>query len=130
MKLNKFFTTAALVMAATPAFSANWVYVNTGTNNADNYYDADTMERSGEVVTVWEKADHSRDKTVKWRSSKLLKRFYCSRRLSVIVSIIDYYPNGETKSVNVPPYQQEEDFIAPDTNGEEMLKAVCEATAP
>lgn len=116
---------AALVIAAAPAFAANWVYVNTSTDNADNYYDADTLQRSGEVVTVWQQTDHSRDKTVKYRSSKLLKRFYCSRRLSVIVSIIDWYPNGETKRFDYPTYRQEETVIAPDTNDEEMLKAVC-----
>jgi len=125
MKLNKLITTAALVMAATPAFAANWVYVNTSNTNADIYYDADTLQRSGEVVTVWEQTDYSRDKTVKYRSSKLLKRFYCSRRLYVLVSVIDYYPNGETKRFDYPTYKQEETVIAPDTNGEEMLKAVC-----
>ena len=113
------------VMPAAPAYAANWVYVSTSTDNADSYYDADTLQRSGEVVTVWRQKDHSRDKTVKYRSSKQLIRYYCSRRSWVIVYIIDYYPNGETEIFEYPAYRQAETVIAPDTDGEKMLEAVC-----
>jgi hypothetical protein len=125
MKHIKLITTAALVLAAAPALAANWVYVTTTRKNADYYYDADTLQRSGEVVTVWEHTDHSRNKTVKYRSSKALIRYYCSRRSYVHLSIIDYYPNGETKSFKYPTDRTDETFIPPDSNGDAMLKAVC-----
>jgi hypothetical protein len=130
MKHIKLIAATALIMGATPAFAANWIYVNTDTKNADNYYDADTLRRSGEVVTVWEQTDHSRDKTVKRRSAKSLIRYYCSRRSYVLVSIIDYYPNGETKRFDYSTGKQSEYFPPPDANGEAMLNAVCAATAP
>ena len=69
--INILAATTALVMAATPAYAANWVYVLTDSNGTVRYYDSDTIQRSGKWVTVWEKSDHSRDKTVKEREKKI-----------------------------------------------------------
>jgi hypothetical protein len=55
--INLLGATTALVLAATPSFAANWIYVISG-RGTDHYYDADTIQRSGNQVTVWEKLDH------------------------------------------------------------------------
>ncbi len=121
---------AALVMAATPAYAANWVYVTTDVNDTDFYYDADTIVRSGNQVTVWEKFDHSRDKTVKERERKRRYRYDCAQRTSALLDSIIYYPDGKSSSFTWNAYEQETKPIVPDTVGDVTFKAVCAATAP
>lgn len=121
---------AVLVMAATPACAANWVYVATDADGSDFYYDADTIVSSGNQVTVWEKLDHSRDKTVKERQRKMRYRYDCAQRTSTLLDSIVYYPDGKTSSFTWSAYEQETKPIVPDTVGDVTFKAACAATAP
>jgi hypothetical protein len=120
----------ALIMAVTPAFAANWVYVTTDVNDTDFYYDADTIVRSGNQVTVWEKFDHSRDKTMKERERKRRHRYDCAQRTITLLNSITYYPDGKINSFTWNTYEQETKPIVPDTVGEAKFEAVCAATAP
>lgn len=117
--------TCLSLMPAAPAYAANWVYVITDTDNTGFYYDSDTIQRSGNQVTVWTKYDHSRDKTVKMRESKVLIRYGCAERTLTTLQETTYYPNGTTNTVIVKPYEQEEMAIPPSTVAEKMLEAVC-----
>ena len=128
--INSLGAAIALVMAATPAFAANWVYVDTTGSGADIYYDADTIARSGNQVTVWEKFDHSRDKKVKYRQQTVRSRYDCAERTRTTLHVIIYYPDGTSKSATWEAYEQEAELIAPDTLGEGKLEAICAATAP
>jgi hypothetical protein len=130
--MKKSIGTAALLgamclalMPLEPVYAANWVYVETSTNNGIYYYDADTVRRSGDEVTVWEKRDHSRDATVKYRSKTLLSRYDCSGRTVVAISSNEHYPNGKTETFKWSPFEQSKTDIAPDTVAESMLEAVC-----
>ncbi len=127
MKRIKLIAATALIMAATPAFAANWVYVLTDSNGTVIYYDADTIQRSGKWVTVWEKWDHSRDKTVKEREKKIRLTYDCVQRTSTNLSAIYYYPDEKNKTFNFKTSEQS--FVAPETVGEATLEAVCAATA-
>lgn len=128
MKRIKLIAAAALVLAATPAFAANWVYMTTDVNGTDYYYDADTIQRSGNQVTVWLKWDHSSDKTVKERRKTSRHRFDCAERTGTLLDVIIYYPDGTSKSATWEAYEQEAELIAPDTLGEDRLLTVCAAT--
>ncbi len=121
---------AALLLAASPAFAANWVYVTTDTDGTVYYYDADTVQRSGNQVTVWEKWDHSRDKTIKERERKRQYQYDCAESTSTLLHSIIYYPDGTVRSVAYKTYEQEADPIVPDTIGAVGFEAVCSATAP
>ena len=127
MKHIKLIAATALIMAATPAFAANWVYVLTDSNGTVIYYDADTIQRSGKWVTVWEKWDHSRDKTVKEREKKIRVAYDCVQRTSANLSAFFYYPDGKIKTFD---FKNEQSPLAPETVGEAALEAVCSATAP
>jgi hypothetical protein len=127
--INSLGAAIALVMAATPAFAANWVYVTTHNNGADYYYDSDTIQRSGNQVTVWRKLDHSRNKTVKYREEKSQYRYDCSRRTYTLLNIIIYYPDGKVESFTWKTHEQEIEPIAPETVSEAVLEAVCAVTA-
>jgi hypothetical protein len=128
--INMLVAATALVMAAAPAFAANWVYVTTHANGADYYYDSDTIQRSGSQVTVWRKLDHSRNKTVKYREEKSQYRYDCSRRTYTLLNIITYYPDGKVESFTWKAHEQEIESVVPETVSEAVLEAVCAATAP
>jgi hypothetical protein len=128
--INLLGAAAALAMAATPAFAASWVYVTTHDNGADYYYDSDTIQRYGNQVTVWRKLDHSRNKTVKYRSEKSQYRYDCSRRTYTLLNIITYYPDGKVETFTWQMHEQKIESIAPETVSEAVLEAVCAATAP
>jgi hypothetical protein len=128
--INLLGAAAALFIAATPAFAAEWIPVFIDTKNAIYYYDIETIRRSRNVVTVWEKRDHSRDRTVKYREVKAKRSYNCSARTSILLSVIVYYPNGKVESEEFPDYAQTTESVAPDTSGEDILEAVCSVTAP
>ena len=130
MKHIKLIVAAALIMAATPAFAVDWVYVSADSNGTIYYYDADTIRRSGSQVTVWEKEDASRNKTVKYREQKIQSQFSCSDRTYRLLSFVTYYPDGKRNSYSLDTYEQKVEAIPPDTIGEARLEAVCSATAP
>jgi hypothetical protein len=113
------------LMPIAAAHAANWVYVGKATDNVVYYYDADTLQRSGDEVTVWEKADHSRDATAKFRSKIGLYRYSCSKRTYVLISLTRYFPNGKNESSRFSPANQSEELILPDSVSEAMLEAVC-----
>ena len=78
--INILAAATALVMATTPAFAANWVYIETSDTGTVFSYDADTIRRAGNLVTVWEKWDHSRDKTFRERERMIRSRYQCEER--------------------------------------------------
>ena len=125
MKHIKLIVATALVLVATPAFAANWVYV-TNSRGAYFYYDSATIQHSGNGVTVWEKYDFSRDKTVKQRETKALYRYNCADRARTLLTYTNYFPDGKIEVFNIQTYQQQEQAAAPDTVAEKMLEAVCQ----
>lgn len=108
-----------------PAYAANWVYVTTSKKFVFVYYDSDTIRRSGNQVTVWEKYDHSRDKTDEAREKKVLHRYDCVKRTQTLLQTTIYYPNGKNYTLVLDTYEQKESAVTPDTVGEITLKAVC-----
>ena len=127
--INLLGAAAALVLAATPAFAVDWVYVSSDSAGAVHYYDSDTIRRAGSQVTVWTKTDHSRDKRFKWRAAMARYRYDCAERTRTVLHSTNYYPNGESESYTWKTYEQNTIPIVPETVGEATLEAVCAATA-
>jgi hypothetical protein len=113
-----------------PAAAANWVYVGESVNKTVIYYDAETIQRSGNQVKVWEKWDYSSNMTLKFREAKVHKRYNCLERTDTLLGGSSYYPDGKVESFNLAPHEQEADPVTPETIGEGVMKAVCAATAP
>ena len=130
--MKKSIGTAALIIAtylslmpAAPAYAANWVYVTTDPDNTVYYYDFDTIQRSGNQVTFWQKADHSRDKTVKQRETRTRYRYDCAMRTHTLLQLTFYYPDGNNQTFIWNTYEQKTREIIPDTSGEAILETVC-----
>ena len=115
----------SLSLGATPAFAANWVYVGESVNNAVWYYDADSIQRSGDQVTVWKKLDHTRDRTTKIRTALSRTRYDCAERTDTLLARVSYYADGTSKSAEWSRYEQTADTIFPESMAEAMLEAVC-----
>ncbi|MFM8543365.1 MAG: surface-adhesin E family protein [Chakrabartia sp.] len=115
----------SLSLGATPAFAANWVYVGESVNNAVLYYDADSIQRSGNQVTVWKKLDHRRDRTTKIRTALSRTRYDCAERTDTLLARVSYYADGPSKSAEWSRSEQTADTIFPESMAEAMLEAVC-----
>ena len=108
-----------------PAYAANWVYVDADADNTVVYYDADTIQRSGDQVLVWVRYDHSRDKTEKARETKVRAIYDCAARTFISRAAITYFPNGNVDTFEVPSYQQRSFSVVPGSIAEALLEAVC-----
>ena len=113
------------LMPIAPAFAVNWIYVDADADNTVVYYDADTIQRSGDQVLVWVRYDHSRDKTEKARETKVRAIYDCAARTFISRAAITYFPNGNVDTFEVPSYQQRSFSVVPGSIAEALLEAVC-----
>ena len=111
----------SFTVAPMPAYAASWVFVD----KSLRYFDADSMRRHGNSIIVWEKIDFSRDNSVSLRDMKVRQRYDCVRRTVTMIMWVDYFKDGSSKSREVPPREQMERQIIPDTPPEPILEAVC-----
>ena len=116
---------AALELASKPDAAEGWTYVTKDKENVDYYYNRKSIQRAKNIVTVWERRDHSKDKTVKYREGKTLVRYDCDENKYTVLNFHEYYPGEQVNSFYVPTNQQQEMLIVPDTLGETMMKAAC-----
>jgi hypothetical protein len=126
--INRTAVFSALCLAAlpvAPVYAANWVYVVTSAKNTDYYYDADTLQRSGDQVTVWLRLDHSRDKTKKQRESKDWYRYNCVKRTFTLLYTVNYYPDGKSVSFSYDTYEQRVNPVVPGSLAEDLLEVIC-----
>lgn len=129
--MKKSIGTAALVgvicLAVTPmapVSAANWVYV-TNSRGAYFYYDSATIQRSGNRVVAWEKADYSRNKSVRLLEMKARYRYDCAERTSTLLQATGYHRDGKIETITWKANQQIAAAVIPDTTEETMLEAVC-----
>ena len=115
----------AIALAATPALAVNWVYFTSNLNGTSFSYDADTLRRSGDQVTAWERWDHSRDKTEKLRERQVLSKYDCVQRTLTYIELIDFHPDGKIDRVSVEPHIQRTVNASPGSIIEKGLEAVC-----
>jgi len=115
---------------ATTAFAANWVYVGEAETGTIVFYDFDTIQRSGNHVTVWQKKDYSLNKAVKLREIRERMRYDCAERTSTQLNGVGYYPDGRNQYFNNETWQQTVEPVVPQTMGEATLNKVCAVTAP
>ncbi len=113
------------LMPIAPAYASNWVYNAKGPDGDVIYYDSETIRRSGNQVTVWEKTDNSRNKTVKQRETRTRYRYDCAMRTHTLLQLTYYYPDGNNETFTWNTYEQEEREVIPDSFAETMLEAVC-----
>lgn len=71
------------------------VYIITDSAGTELSLDVESIRIQDNKVTAWEEHDHKKDKTIKYRKSKIRRIFYCSSEQYATVNIIRYNASGE-----------------------------------
>ncbi len=123
--VNSIGAAIALFIVAGPAHATDWRYVISNKTKTDFYYDLDTIQLTENLVTVWEKWDHSRDKTQKLRERRIRTTYDCSDRTFTALTVIEYKIDGTNSSVEWAPHERNWKNPAPETVAEAMLEEFC-----
>ena len=118
---------ATLISGA--ASASSWHFAWVGNKETTYYYDAESIERSKDTITVWVKTVqvNRADTDGSWASA-LRWRFNCSKRTIQSLAVSLYDKDGKfLRSSNNPGA---EDAAIPDSTGEAMLKIACKPNFP
>jgi hypothetical protein len=111
------------------AQASTWNFAWVGNDEVRYFFDADTVEKNKELVTVWIKTVQTAapDNDGSW-SMALRWRMNCSKRTILSLASSTYDKDGKfLKSSTLPGTDA---AVVPDSTGESMLKIACEANFP
>ena len=117
----------AAVACAAPALATNWVSVATSSKGAKIYVDRDSISRSGDFVTAWEKWDNSATNPPAdaWLE-KNRKIYDCRNRKIRLSAAVDYRRDGSIiDQFEWAPGENEFHDAIPESIGEAVLDEVC-----
>ncbi len=105
------------------AVAADWVPVTNDVNGSLISIDVASINKNGDLVTYWYLSDASKDKSVRFRSSKTQSRNNCSTKQSQDLFSAFYMPNNQviTETGNSFTWYP----VIPDTVGEAIHDFVC-----
>ena len=129
MRRSTLVLAVALTSCIANVSASTWNLILVGNQEALHFFDADTVEKSGNTVTLWTKTVQSRkaDSDGSWATANR-ELFDCSARTIQRLSWSSYNNNGDyIGSSHRPstPYSP-----APDTIGEALLRIACEPNFP
>jgi hypothetical protein len=131
-KMFKYFAVLTLVLVgATTATAATWnVFQRASNDRFITFFDASTVIKKGNVVTLWTKFVNDVKKPDKDGSYATAEKteYSCKKRTSRVLSKSHY--NKEHEFVKSSGASDTVDDIAPDTIGEDILNAVCTPDFP
>lgn len=122
-----FLTFCSLV--ASNARASTWNFAWVGNDEVRYFFDADTVEKNKELVTVWIKTVQTAtpDNDGTWARA-LRWRMNCSKRTILSLASSTYDKDGKFIRSGTP--SGSETPVVPDSTGESMLKIACEANFP
>ena len=111
------------------ALSATWNYSGVGNDDANYFFDQDTVAKTGDTVMVWMKSVQTRnlDTDGSWATAYKW-RINCAKRTMQTLTASAYEKNGKFINSLSTPGREEE--VIPDSLGEGILKIACEADFP
>ena len=119
----------ALILGAllpSPALAEEWTFVDITDDGAAYFYDAESLKVSENYAAVWVMWDHTKDKTVKHRTTKDKWILGCKDETITIVYTVAYGKNGNViNSASIPDYLRETDPIVPGSVADIIAKLVC-----
>lgn len=125
MKAVKVAISAVALASASAAEAENLIFYSETVNGTVSFYDSDTIRRvSGGYITVWIFRDGSRDRTVRWRTSRQLWQIDCGGMQSGIVSFAEYDANDRLLDGGSFPYPRMTPDV-PGSTGYALVEAVC-----
>ena len=110
---------------ANPAIAANWVRLGTSSSGSVIYIDNDSIRRDGGMVLYWVRFDASEDATVSWRESKQYYKTDCNAWTSVLLSYVEYDPQGSVVDSGTMPEYSPMKPVVPETVSEAFATYAC-----
>lgn len=131
MRCHPWLVLLAASCVAGPAMAVNWVHVGTSDAGVPKQIDIDSITRSGDIVYLWEKIDHSKDKAASFASEKNRRLYDCAGRRTKLLNAFEYSSDG-TVLRSFGWGEQEADWkqIVPDSIGEATFDFACHYVAP
>ena len=116
-------------LASTPVTASTWYFAWAGNEDTRYFFDADSVEKSKDVVVVWVKTVQVSkvDSDGSW-SNALRWRFNCVRKTIQNLAISRYGQDG--KFISSAAGSSTETLVVPDSTGDAMLKIACKANFP
>lgn len=112
-----------------PLLAAEWYYVGVNTPNTTNYFDAATIEKTKNSVTVWVKTfrHRSADDSGAWATATRFE-YKCSQRTIQVLAASDY--NREGDFIKSYPASPKASLATPDSVGDGLLEVFCSKGFP
>ena len=119
------FTIAAMALAISSAAAAeNLISFGEDVDGSVHYFDVDTIKKvSDGYINVWGIIDSSKDKTVKWRTQKILLNIDCAGMKYEALYHAKYDANGRV--MDSGPLDESLKPAIPGTSGYRLVEAVC-----
>lgn len=122
-----------LALATAPTLArAEWVKVSTSARESDFYMDGARITSENGRVHAWIKVDHSRNKSIKYRSEMELISFICSSQKSRVLQYTEYDSYGNVVGSSTIPDTTYSDVgyetVTPETVNETLMRAACAVT--
>lgn len=124
MKAVKVAIAAVALTSASAALAENLNLYGVTVDNTVMYFDSDTIRRvSGGYINVWVLYDGSRDRTVRWRTKRVLQQIDCNGMMLGVRSFAEYDANGRVlDSGSWYPIMEP---VIPGSVGYDLVEAVC-----
>jgi hypothetical protein len=116
-------------LASTLAIASNWHFAWVGNKEIRYFFDAESIEKTKEAITVWVKTvkTSQADSDGSWATA-LRWRFNCSKKTIQSLSMSLYDKDG--KFLRSSQGSNADEPVVPDSTGEAMLKIVCKPGFP
>lgn len=106
------------------AIADDLVYLSKESSGTVWYYDAETIRRnSNNTVVVWVELDHSKDKAVSYRTSKVRFKFDCAAETKGVLAAYQYRADGSISDQTTLP--TDTGPVVPGTFGHTLFKKMC-----
>lgn len=125
MRVAKIVIMVAALSCGSAAAAENLIYYADDNDGRVYYYDSDTIRRSNSGrISVWVLQDGTNDRTVKWRTRRILWNIDCSEMSSGAAAFADYDANGSLMDSNTFNYP----ILSPNVPGSvgySLVEAIC-----
>lgn len=118
-----------LVSASASAFASSWHWATFSNDETQYFFDADTVEKNREIVTVWVKTVEVKGPSSSGTLASAQRwRMDCMKRTLQVMAASTYDKDG--KFIRSFQAADKPEVVLPDSTGEAMLKVACAPDFP
>lgn len=120
---------AVLVIFGASAHAQSWVKLGEGSTGVVDYYDPESVTRTGAGAKIWVLSDHSSDTTVPYARAKRLYVVRCAESTAALAAYLSYAKDGRVlENESVPEAELSYQNISPGSLGSKIANAACAAS--